>query len=1315
MHEKHPLPAEAQQHLEQITHDPTRERVAEHIQGLHLVANLQEQQQVPQAEFTPDFVPENDVVSMRMSSIAEQGAVAHAELADAGQAQDGEISPTQIWDRVLENQLSSATRAKEEGDTESAVNTLVDYLITTELTQTSPDLSGTMDTQEKKVEGVLNATVAEGLSTELVEAARRSYGLVRVEPARKNVWSMGSSITEGEVEVTSIAHTIEKVKPQVEVVTGRVVSVDPEDSPQGEQLVPEAIEERIEGLSLESSVATTQGVAKTEEQEGVQRPEVVDQLTIQALEKLPEDTFSRIDRAGELIKLKGANPALSDPLKYEEQFRAIRNLRGVHSHYRINSDETMPLDRTLVDLWERGDKNLAGRILTAGNEISEENGYPGGAIGPMVADKPEIMHEIQEEVERRREACREQLHSGLVQGGISEDKIPDAKHDAELIIGKALSTQDPERTTEIIMGWSESSDAAEILSTINMMDSNPNSSASQNLLIILTDKGEPVRDLSELRQTISIAEELSRSHGFPVTALRDSSLLEGTNFGSELRFNMSKIATDFPLDKLDANVEGKENFFRRVLHDNDPRFIDCIKDFIQSPVIQSMDTSFPGEEQTLSSIVGRIVAAEDPTVFVEENKDYLNSLQNMLNSSTVRELKEQQQANYDALNDIVLFAAATSDDPSRSIRNIEHISDNELFSVLRDLSDQRIAPQIANSLVREAAESTDIEKLSQEWQDLAPEFKDVLAHPLMDIIRPGGILHNRAETILDEVLAHDNKLALCGSIYESFTKPQPLWKSLASYTELLVGEKVEDLGGAEQYAVKTIPAVRLNKGISPEQAELGQVEGFEPRVFSEMTVEQKRSIVSDQLRDMTDEQVTALQEITYDRFTDRVKRALFVFQLQQTVEQSRDASQKQQAGLRNEHFASQGVDVVRQGDFIHGTDLGALTSILQDGNVAGEARKYDSLQDSYPYNVDFSVINGADSVEEKIRATISYQGFSRGESGIMLVYRRNPDSWMADQETYASDRHSLIFGGIPSTEISGLVLKNKVSLSTASRAVVENGFYIPIYDEEGNNLFSPEEYDLMKDDLNMQVRIPSDNVIDSSLKAEDKKGVSEGGVYLFPTEEGPVKYYVKFAENPDHIWTEYAADELYRAAGVAVPDSRVVMVEGRLGRASRWVEEGADLPASESSTLEDGAAMDMLLANWDVVYNSANTMEVDGKILRPDSGSALDMWATGVYKKEGTWGEEVHELEQGTDKQKLWEGMRQEYSELTDDKLKQQVQTIKERLTDEVIDAVVGSIRRPREARDSLKEILKARRNYMIQKILGTPLPIEQAEPVRYF
>ena len=91
----------------------------------------------------------------------------------------------------------------------------------------------------------------------------------------------------------------------------------------------------------------------------------------------------------------------------------------------------------------------------------------------------------------------------------------------------------------------------------------------------------------------------------------------------------------------------------------------------------------------------------------------------------------------------------------------------------------------------------------------------------------------------------------------------------------------------------------------------------------------------------------------------------------------------------------------------------------------------------------------------------------------------------------------------------------------------------------------------------------------------------------------------------------------------------------------------------------------------------------------------------GQRKTEELFGETVPELGTGTNRDLLGLGMRQEYPGLTDDDVRRQVRTLREKLTDKQIDSLVDSVRLSADDRTYLKHTLRARRDNIVNEILS--------------
>lgn len=128
------------------------------------------------------------------------------------------------------------------------------------------------------------------------------------------------------------------------------------------------------------------------------------------------------------------------------------------------------------------------------------------------------------------------------------------------------------------------------------------------------------------------------------------------------------------------------------------------------------------------------------------------------------------------------------------------------------------------------------------------------------------------------------------------------------------------------------------------------------------------------------------------------------------------------------------------------------------------------------------------------------------------------------------------------------------------------------------------------------------------------------------------KYVLKGGKTEEHIVSEQAADEAYRAAGIRVPPQRTLIAPG--GRRYKVAEfipgqslqdwwDAADVPARKAmrAKLMEGADVDAMLGNWDVFgLNGDNVLiDKDGNPWRIDNGGSLGFRATGKIKADADW------------------------------------------------------------------------------------------------
>ena len=587
-------------------------------------------------------------------------------------------------------------------------------------------------------------------------------------------------------------------------------------------------------------------------------------------------------------------------------------------------------------------------------------------------------------------------------------------------------------------------------------------------------------------------------------------------------------------------------------------------------------------------------------------------------------------------------------------------------------------------------------------QDSVKEFQTVrqLADAgLFEIINTSGVLGSMSGRFLELCLRSENpqsSLARIKNLVNGGEKS--LWWLNYQYADMLLGE-VRD--GA--VSGNLVSAVAVGLPLSNRSEVLPEDNSFIKR-FDEMTEDEKREVL---LPEAIQAGYLNQASVPFNLLIPEARSTLLAHRLFTVIASSRSQEQMVRASERNLRL-SQTDEPFRLGDQAHATSTTEnLRSILLSGILCGETIGMSSTKDSYPYNVDTvemsrAVMEGA-TFAEKVGALKN-----GGYGSIVLVINQTDASGEEDRISIGgnSEDHRLVFGGVPSTDISSIILRNAEDNTRDSvlDAVVEHGVYIQVYDTEGSLLLSHDLFLRLREDGNYVAVRPE--IVDNSFKLEGTQvGSNEGAWYVMSTAGGSQRWYVKYgdqsSEKASHLWTEILADSLYRAVTPQITsETKAVLVGGRLARASREVVL-AEQGMITNEARNEGFIMDCFLGNWDAVFNDANlVLSQDGHAMRIDTGNSLDYRARGERKTDDSFGNEVVEVEYGSDAKNLGAGMRQKYPGLTDDDVRNQVIELRDRLSEQNIDELVHNIRRPRAERLRIAETLKARRKYLIEKFL---------------
>lgn len=598
---------------------------------------------------------------------------------------------------------------------------------------------------------------------------------------------------------------------------------------------------------------------------------------------------------------------------------------------------------------------------------------------------------------------------------------------------------------------------------------------------------------------------------------------------------------------------------------------------------------------------------------------------------------------------------------------------------------------------------------------------------LAALMTPDGPLAVGVDGTLHEIFSSGNPAEMIEEILEGFSSNKPYWKFLFDTTRRIYGEQMRNI--RSDYPISEVP---VKDGVL-SVAELverhrGQKQvGTTPSLLEEMIDDDK---IIEQLT------AGALSDIPLGSFHGMYRERIFGEYLRKAVMMSRDAQLKQQADVRNRAGVKQ---VLIPGElYIHATAIDVLDPVLMNGNLPKQVFCSDELANkNWPFHTDFIRFDQVEGKSQSIKnAILSHERIgeygatdartvgSLGPDGqIFFVYdRNNPQVYEAgkdyepkvDAEYDKTDweNHRIIPGGMPSTEISAIILRNPVAtFNKALNAISENGFYIPIYDFDGNLLVAPEQFDAYRKELNCDIAVP---VWEYTSKVGDAKGShTPAGEYILPSQDNPRRYYVKFAkfdfgydlqapekeqEEKNRIWNEFLADRIYGHLGIPVPETSLVRVNRTYGHASeekiadaRTYAHASEILSTDAAQqevirqrLKNGFIVDALLANWDIA-KVGNVVASNGEVYRIDNGGALLFRAQGVRKTADEFGDTVTELI----------SMRDGYPSLEESDIQQQLAVLREKFQDGDIDNLVDSVRLNQTDRNLLRTRLRNRRDYI--------------------
>ena len=211
---------------------------------------------------------------------------------------------------------------------------------------------------------------------------------------------------------------------------------------------------------------------------------------------------------------------------------------------------------------------------------------------------------------------------------------------------------------------------------------------------------------------------------------------------------------------------------------------------------------------------------------------------------------------------------------------------------------------------------------------------------------------------------------------------------------------------------------------------------------------------------------------------DRVIRMFCGFAGISSVEEAKQyiSGKVKTADQRNRSVATKNM-VLERGDFVKGVgDITYLSNILQNGSVSKEYLGSSADSDHTPLDTDVSMILQGDTTREMINST------EASRYGPIWFVLKNDDRFITTRTSTESfpDRkdisklevfHTGVLGedhygirtGFASSEINYIVMDSfdpRVGLEIAM-----NGFYIPIANKDGEIIFTPDDYDMLREKM----------------------------------------------------------------------------------------------------------------------------------------------------------------------------------------------------------------------------------------------------------
>ncbi len=319
------------------------------------------------------------------------------------------------------------------------------------------------------------------------------------------------------------------------------------------------------------------------------------------------------------------------------------------------------------------------------------------------------------------------------------------------------------------------------------------------------------------------------------------------------------------------------------------------------------------------------------------------------------------------------------------------------------------------------------------------------------------------------------------------------------FADLLKASMGSNNRSLKNYVYNIKQGDNLLKKVSNKEVEYDELNFFEKRIL-DMYCDRLSVLYNNTLKGKSDNFISSNDNIKdieilkklfsengkiVDDLPDRIVRCFAYFAGIETVDElvSYIDLKKVSADKRNRENSKKDF-ILQTGDFVKGIDsYKFLPDILQNGSVAVDFLGVNASRDFTPLDTDVSKVfrKGVTLWDTVSNTEASGYGdtfllfrnddrfiTTRADSGEDILFLDSSKKQFRTNklESFYTGNGYAIRGGVASCEIDAIMRENFDEVSKIiSMEIVKNGFYIPIVDKYGTVVFTPEDYDKMKEKL----------------------------------------------------------------------------------------------------------------------------------------------------------------------------------------------------------------------------------------------------------